>query len=58
MLAEALYKQLLQVRTAKLGVDHPETLATKNDLAGLYRSMKKPDRSMPLLKTQVKSGRD
>jgi hypothetical protein len=58
MLAEALYKQLLQVRTAKLGADHPDTLATKNDLAGLYRSMNNPDRSIPLLKTQVKSGSD
>jgi non-specific serine/threonine protein kinase/serine/threonine-protein kinase len=57
-LAESLYKQLLQVRTAKLGIDHPETRATKNDLAGLYRSMNKPDRSIPLLKAQLKSGRD
>jgi len=57
-LAEALYKRLLQVRTAKLGIYHPETLATKNDLAGMYRSMNKPDRSIPPLKDKVNSGRD
>ena len=34
--AETLYKEVLQRRNAVLGVDHPDTLKTKNNLAGMY----------------------
>ena len=31
--AEALHREVLQARTAKLGADHPSTLLSKNNLA-------------------------
>src|SRR5262249_23160903 len=51
--AEALYKEVLEVKTAKLGADHPATLLAKNDLAALYWRMKKLDRSIPLFEEGV-----
>jgi hypothetical protein len=40
---------VLRQRERKLGADHPDTLQSKNNLAGLYWSMKKLDRSVPML---------
>src|SRR5207247_1319639 len=36
--AEPLYKKALQGRRAKLGADHPNTLASMHCLAGLYQA--------------------
>src|SRR5262249_55633725 len=47
--AEALFKELVASRTAKLGADHRDTLNAQHELAWLYRSMRKFDQSIPLL---------
>jgi tetratricopeptide (TPR) repeat protein len=47
-LALPLYEETLKLRRAKLGPDHPHTLATMNNLAALFWSLKKLDQSIPL----------
>lgn len=42
-LAEPLYKDVLAVRTAKLGADDPDTIVSQDRLAIVYRSKKKLD---------------
>jgi tetratricopeptide (TPR) repeat protein len=53
-LAETTYKEMLALRTAKLGPDHPDTLSTRLNLAGLYSSLKKFDLSIPLFDETLK----
>jgi tetratricopeptide (TPR) repeat protein/tRNA A-37 threonylcarbamoyl transferase component Bud32 len=40
----------LQLRTANLGADHPDTLTSKHDLAGLYLAQGRDDLAEPLHK--------
>jgi tetratricopeptide (TPR) repeat protein len=53
-LAEPLYKEVLDVRRAKLGADHLDTLGTLHHLGLLYRYTKRPDLSIPLLEEVLK----
>jgi tetratricopeptide (TPR) repeat protein len=41
---------VLAACTAKLGADHPNTLATKNNLAALYNAQRKYDQAESLYK--------
>src|SRR5262249_47961504 len=52
--SEALYKELLAIHTAKLGVGDRATLLAQLDLASLYRLRKKFDQSIPLLEETLK----
>jgi serine/threonine protein kinase len=56
--AEALphLERSVQLRSAQLGADHPDTLTSKHSLAELYRAQGKYDRAEPLLQ-QVLAGR-
>jgi tetratricopeptide (TPR) repeat protein len=51
--AEPLYKEVLAIRTAKLGADHLDTILSRDSLALLYWSMKKLDQSIPLLEENL-----
>ncbi|MEX2118185.1 MAG: tetratricopeptide repeat protein, partial [Pirellulales bacterium] len=51
--AEPLYKEVLAIRTAKLGADHADTILSGDSLALLYWSMKKLDQSIPLLEENL-----
>ncbi|MEX2560603.1 MAG: serine/threonine-protein kinase, partial [Pirellulales bacterium] len=51
--AEPLYKEVLAIRTAKLGADHADTIRSRDSLALLYWSMKKLDQSIPLLEENL-----
>ncbi|MGW1809094.1 tetratricopeptide repeat protein [Streptomyces sp. NPDC002078] len=42
------YRRLTDARTTQLGADHPDTLASRNDLAGAYRSAGDLGRAIPL----------
>ncbi len=48
--AEPLYKLALSIRERTLGPDHPDTAASLNDLAGLYRTTERYDEAEPLYK--------
>jgi tetratricopeptide (TPR) repeat protein len=48
--AAALLQEVVQARTAQLGVGHPGTLLSKNDLATVYRAQGKYDKAEPLLR--------
>jgi tetratricopeptide (TPR) repeat protein len=48
--AEPLYKDCLDKRKAKLGEDHPSTMMTIYNLAGLYKSQGRYDEAEPLYK--------
>jgi tetratricopeptide (TPR) repeat protein len=48
--AETLFKEVLAGQTAKLGADHPYTLTSKDNLAGLYRHQGKYDLAETLFK--------
>src|SRR5262249_20655600 len=46
--ATALFTKARATFSARLGPDHPDTLATMNDLAGAYRDVSMYDRALPL----------
>jgi tetratricopeptide (TPR) repeat protein len=52
--AEPLYKEVLAIRIARLGVDHIDTILSRDGLARIYRSLKKPAQSIPLLEESLK----
>jgi tetratricopeptide (TPR) repeat protein len=45
---------VLELRTAKLGPDHPDTLGTRHQLALVYRSMERFDLAIPLLEETLR----
>ena len=47
-LAENLFKEVLEISTASLGADHPDTLQTKNNLATLYQDQGEFAKAEPL----------
>ena len=47
------YERSLNVRIELLGEDHPETLATRHNLAELFISWNKPDRAQELLNKNI-----
>src|SRR5207248_1182109 len=53
--AEPLYREVLKVRTARLGANHPDTLAIKNNLAAICQSLGHPDQAEPLLEELLAS---
>lgn len=42
---EPLLAEAMQLRAVCLGVDHPETIATRETLATLYKAARRYDRS-------------
>jgi tetratricopeptide (TPR) repeat protein len=48
-LARGHTERALALRTAHLGADHPDTLASKTTLARVYQEQGQPDRAEPLL---------
>ena len=48
-LALPLLEETLALEKAKLGPDHPDTLATMNNLATSYQDAGQLDRALPLL---------
>ncbi len=48
--AEPLYRQALQIRENTLGANHPAVADTLNDLAELYRILRRNEQVEPLLK--------
>ncbi len=62
-LALPLYEESLRVQKAKLGPDHPDTLASMNDLGTCHWSLRRLDKSIPLFEEllplqEKKLGRD
>ena len=55
--AEALFQEVVKSRTAKLGVDHPDTLTTKHNLALLYQAGKRYDLAESLFLEVVEASR-
>jgi tetratricopeptide (TPR) repeat protein len=54
--AQSHVERSVGLRTARLGADHPDTLATKNNLALLYKAKGKYDQAEPLYQ-EVLAGR-
>src|SRR5207302_6484110 len=54
--AQPHLERSVQLRTAQLGADHPDTLTGKKELAVLYRAQGKLDRAEPLYQ-EVLQGR-
>jgi len=52
--AEPLYQEVLAIRIARLGADHSDTILPRDGLARIYRSLKKPDRSITLLEESLR----
>ena len=48
--AESLYAKVLNARRITLGVEHPDTLASLNNLAALYRKRRRYREAEPLFK--------
>jgi tetratricopeptide (TPR) repeat protein len=48
-----LYESTLEIRKSELGDRHPDTAASLNNLAVLYRSMGQYDRALPLYEAAV-----
>ena len=46
--AEPLYEEALSIRRRVLGVDHPDTADSLNNLAGLYHAQGRYDEAEPL----------
>jgi hypothetical protein len=53
--AEALLQEVLKVRTATLGADHPDTLTTRNNLALSFQARKRCDLAGPLFREVVEA---
>ncbi|MGI8980660.1 MAG: tetratricopeptide repeat protein [Pirellulaceae bacterium] len=51
--AEPLYKEVLAIRIARLGANDSDTILPRDGLAQIYRSLKKPDQSIPLLEASL-----
>ena len=49
-----MYDRVRDAQIAKLGPDHPDTLATLNNLAAAYWSTKQLDKSVPLFEDVLK----
>ncbi len=48
-----LFERGLATRTRMLGEDHPQTLVSRNDLAGAYQSAGDPGRAIPLFEATL-----
>ena len=62
-LALPLLKETLKIQKARLGLEHPDTLRSMNNLAGAFWSANQLDKSIPLLedtlkRQEAKLGRD
>jgi hypothetical protein len=55
--AEALFREVLEARTAKLGGDHPDTLTTRYHMALLYQAMGRYGLAEPLFREVVEDSR-
>ena len=53
-LALPLFEEMLKLRKAKLGPEHPDTLQSMNNLAVAYREAGKLDLALPLLEETLK----
>ncbi len=51
--AESLFKQVIQIRTAQFGPEHPDVAASRANLAYLYTRMNRPADAEPLLAQAV-----
>ena len=47
------YKRSLKIREELLGEDHPDSLATRHNLAELYINWKKPERAQEYLNKNI-----
>ena len=56
-LALPLYEETLELRKAKLGPDHPDTLTSMNNLAMAYQAAGKLDLALPLFEETLELGR-
>ncbi|MCF1511698.1 tetratricopeptide repeat protein [Streptomyces glomeratus] len=51
------YQRLTEARTTRLGEDHPDTLASRNNLAGAYRAAGDLGRAIPLYEQTLTDSR-
>ena len=49
-----LFEETLKLRKAKLGPDHPDTLASMNNLAGSYAALGRHSEALPLYEETLK----
>jgi len=49
-----IFEQTLAIQKAKLGADHPNTLASMNNLANAYRAAGRLDQALPLYEAAVR----
>src|SRR5262249_17588513 len=55
--AEPLFKRALAIREAVVGPDHPDAVASVNNLASLYQAEGRTADALPLMERMIESGR-
>src|SRR6185437_4713688 len=55
--AEAIYQRALSVRERTVGPDHPDTVASLNNLASLYQAEGRTSDTLPLVERMMAGGR-